>query len=240
VLPAKDSPGTSRGGDFRDLPGQARPRRGDPCGRPIIARRGRGTGRGGATPARVRRRRFGPLACALALGALSVLPAWSDYWTRPEVGDYIDGLVVDHALDRDWLIRAFRGAVKSDDVIRKISKPAEKALAWHEYRAIFLTDKRIDGGVEFWQAHRDALDAATRRFDVPSEIIVAIIGVETFYGRYLGTHRVIDALSTLAFDYPPRSAFFKSELTQFLLLAREEGKDPRGRLSRSPRTGTAA
>ena len=226
MLPAKDSPGTPRGNDLRGRRGQARPRCGDPCPRPGNARGVGRAARGVPTPPRASPPRFGALAFALALGALSALSAWSDYWTRPEVGDYIDGLVVDHALDRDWLIRAFKGAVKSDDVIGKISKPAEKALAWHEYRAIFLTDKRIEGGLEFAQAHRDALDAATRRFDVPSEIIVAIIGVETFYGRYLGTHRVIDALSTLAFDYPPRSAFFKSELTQFLLLAREEGKDP--------------
>lgn len=199
--------------------------------RPENARPGSGGAKPGpyglaSTPARVLLPRFGTLACALALVVSCALPAWSDYWTRPEVGDYIDGLVVDHGFDRDWLTRVFKGAVKSDDVIRKISKPAEKALAWHEYRAIFLTDKRIDAGVEFWRAHRDTLDTATRQFNVPSEIIVAIIGVETFYGRYLGTHRVIDALATLAFDYPPRSTFFKSELTQFLLLAREEGKDP--------------
>ena len=167
-------------------------------------------------------------AVALAVVALAwaIPPAWGDYSTRPEVGDYIDGLVADHGFHRDWLIGVFKGAKKSDEVIEKISRPAEKALAWHEYRSIFLTDKRIDAGVEFWRVHRDALDRATRRYGVAGEIIVAIIGVETFYGRYLGTHRVIDALATLAFDYPRRSAFFTGELTQFLLLVREEAKDP--------------
>jgi len=170
-----------------------------------------------------------PLACVAILVAVLMLPAesgWGDYSSRSEVIDYVDALVADHAFVKEWLLDVFEGAEKSDEVIRKISKPAEKALAWHEYRKIFLTESRIDAGVEFWNAHRDALDAARRRFGVAPEMITAIIGVETFYGRYLGSHRVIDSLATLAFDYPPRSAFFKGELTQFLLLVREEGKDP--------------
>ena len=170
-----------------------------------------------------------PPASVAMLVAVLVLPAasaWSDYSTRTEVIDYVDGLVAEHAFVREWLVDVFEGAEKSDEVIRKISKPAEKALAWHQYRKIFLTEKRIDAGVEFWKAHREALDAARRRFGVAPEMVTAIIGVETFYGRYLGNHRVIDSLATLAFDYPPRSAFFKRELTQFLLLLREEGKDP--------------
>ena len=163
------------------------------------------------------------LAAVLAFPAVF---AWTDYSTRAEVVDYINGLVAAHGFDEDWLLGVFEGAEKSGEVIRKITRPAEKALAWHEYRGIFLTEKRINAGVEFWKAHAEALDAAWRRYGVPAEIVVAIIGVETFYGRYLGSHRVIDALATLAFDYPPRSAFFKSELTEFLLLVREEGKDP--------------
>lgn len=172
-----------------------------------------------------------PLACVALLVAAFVFPAvsaWSDYSTRVEVIDYVDGLVAEHGFDREWLLDVFGGAETSDEVIRKISRPAEKALAWHEYRKIFLTRTRIDAGVEFWKAHRDALEAARRRFGVAPEMVVAIIGVETFYGRYLGSHRVIDSLATLAFDYPPRSTFFKGELTQFLLLLREEGKDPFG------------
>lgn len=138
----------------------------------------------------------------------------------------MDGLAAEHGFDRDWLVRVFQGAAKSEEVIRRISRPAEKALAWHEYRKIFLTDERINAGVEFWLAHRDSLEAAQSRYGVASEIVVAIIGVETFYGRILGSHRVIDALATLAFDYPPRAAFFRGELTEFLLLVREEAKDP--------------
>ena len=169
-----------------------------------------------------------PLAC-LAIVAVLAFPVEavaSGYSTRAEVVDYIDGLVAGHGFHREWLVDVFEGAEKSDEVIRKISKPAEKALAWHQYRRIFLTEQRIDAGVEFWKTHRDALDAARQHYGVPPEMIAAIIGVETFYGRYLGSHRVIDSLATLAFDYPPRSAFFKDELTQFLLLVREERKDP--------------
>ncbi len=165
-------------------------------------------------------------AILAAVLAFPGVPAWSDYSTRAEVVDYIEGLVAAHGFDGDWLLEVFEGAEKSGEVIRKITTPAEKALAWHDYRGIFLTEPRIDAGVEFWKAHEQALDAAWRRYGVPAQIVAAIIGVETFYGRYLGSHRVIDALATLAFDYPPRAAFFKSELTEFLLLVREEGKDP--------------
>ena len=167
-------------------------------------------------------------SCTIFLAALAFAagPGWADYSTREEVVDYIDGLVAEHGFDRNWLVAVFERATKSDDVIAKISKPAEKALAWHQYRGIFLTDKRIRAGVEFWKEHRETLEAAKRTYGVPGEIVVAIIGVETFYGRYLGSHRVIDSLATLAFDYPRRSAFFRGELTHFLLLVREEAKDP--------------
>ncbi|MDE0190091.1 MAG: lytic murein transglycosylase B [Gammaproteobacteria bacterium] len=171
-------------------------------------------------------RPLAPLAILVAVLVFSAESAWSDYSSRAEVVDYVDELVAEHAFGREWLLDVFEGAEKSDEVIDKISKPPEKALAWHEYRQIFLTQRRIDLGVEFWIAHRDDLDAARHRFGVASEMITAIVGVETFYGRYLGSHRVIDSLATLAFDYPPRSPFFKSELTQFLLLVREERKDP--------------
>ena len=176
-----------------------------------------------------RRRQALRLGCGcavIALAAFFFTPARADYAARPEVIEYIDGLVAEHEFDRAWLAELFAGAAKSESVIEKISTPAEKVLAWHEYRAIFVTDKRIAAGVDFWRRNKDAIDAASREFGVSGEIVVAIVGVETFYGRYLGNHRVIDALATLAFDYPRRSVFFKRELTEFLLLVREEDKDP--------------
>ncbi len=152
--------------------------------------------------------------------------AWGNYDARPVVGEYIDSLTTSHGFSRPWLVRVFAGARKNDTVIANISKPAEKVLAWHDYRDIFLTEARINAGVNFWRHHRTAVGAARQKFGVAGEMVVAIIGVETFYGRYRGKYRVIDALATLAFDYPPRAAFFKRELTEFLLLVREEGVDP--------------
>ena len=157
------------------------------------------------------------LGCAAAHGS---------YHERPDVGEYIDGLVAEHAFERSWLVKAFTAAQKNEDVLARISKPAEKALAWHEYRRIFITDKRIDGGVEFWARHQASLAAASKEFSVAAEIVVAIIGVETYYGRIKGDFRVLDSLTTLAFDYPRRAKFFKSQLTEFFLLVREEGADP--------------
>jgi membrane-bound lytic murein transglycosylase B len=111
-------------------------------------------------------------------------------------------------------------------ILEAMERPAEKVKPWYEYRQIFLTDQRIAEGVEFWRNHRDLLDDISSQTGVPPEIIVGILGVETFYGRITGRYRVIDALSTLAFEYPPRSRFFTGELEQFLLLVREQGIDP--------------
>jgi membrane-bound lytic murein transglycosylase B len=105
-----------------------------------------------------------------------------------------------------------------------MSHPAE-AKPWYEYRKIFLTEGRADAGVAFWREHVVALERAASEYGVDPEIIVAIIGVETFYGQRTGKYRVINALATLGFDYPPRAVFFRKELAQYLLLARDEGWD---------------
>ncbi|MCP3867989.1 MAG: lytic murein transglycosylase B [Gammaproteobacteria bacterium] len=111
-------------------------------------------------------------------------------------------------------------------IIDAISRPAE-AKPWFKYRKIFVTKTRATEGVEFWNANRELLERAEQKHGVPAEIIVAIIGVETRYGRHGGSYPVIDALATLAFGYPKRSAFFSRELEQYLLLVGEEGLDPR-------------
>ena len=111
------------------------------------------------------------------------------------------------------------------DVIDAISRPAE-ALPWSRYRPIFLKPARIAEGVAFWNSHGELLDRINREYGVPPEIIVGILGVETRYGQHAGRYRVLDSLATLAFGYPPRSAFFKSELEQFILLSHEQGLDP--------------
>ncbi len=131
-----------------------------------------------------------------------------------------------HGMDAERIEQLIGDEAKHQpEIIEAISNPAE-ALPWHRYRQIFLTDERINGGVDYWQTHQGWLDQVETRYGVPPEIVVAIIGVETYYGRFRGRHRVIDALRTLGFAYPPRAAFFRSELEAFLILADEEGMDP--------------
>lgn len=167
------------------------------------------------------------LVVALCLSvAMSGTACWGDYRDRPEVRAYMNELIAEHGFSQEWLDGIFKAAQKSDDILARISRPAEKALEWHQYRRIFLTEKRIAGGVEFWTANQAAIAAARQEYGVADEVIVAIIGVETFYGDILGRHRVLDALTTLAFDYPRRATFFKGQLTEFLLLVREENMDP--------------
>jgi len=140
---------------------------------------------------------------------------------------FVDRMVATHDFDRDALAEMLGEAEIVDSVLEAISRPAERVKPWHEYRQIFLTQSRIDGGAEFWLEHEAQIQAASAEFGVAPEMIVAILGVETLYGRRTGSYRVLDSLSTLAFAYPPRSPFFTSELEAFLLLAREEGIDPR-------------
>jgi membrane-bound lytic murein transglycosylase B len=118
----------------------------------------------------------------------------------------------------------FEEATVQESVLKAIASPYE-AKPWSQYRPLFITDKHVDRGVQFWKEHKRALRAAEKKYGVPPEMIVAILGIETRYGRITGNHRVLDALSTLAFKYPPRSKFFKQELEQFLLLVSEENLD---------------
>jgi membrane-bound lytic murein transglycosylase B len=130
-----------------------------------------------------------------------------------------------HGFSRAELERLFDGAALQPSILQAIAKPAE-SKPWYQYRNIFLTSARIDGGLAFWQANASTLEQAFRRFGVEPEIIVAIIGVETAYGRNTGKYRVIDALATLGFNYPKRATFFRSELENYLLLARSQNFDP--------------
>jgi len=144
--------------------------------------------------------------------------------TDPEKA-FIADLVSRHGFDPAWVERTLDGARHDERIIAAITRPAE-AMPWHRYRSIFLTDDRIDGGVEYWRRHAATLLAAEDAFGVPPHVITAIIGVETLYGTHTGKYRVADALKTLGFGYPPRAEFFRKELEQFLLMAREEGMDP--------------
>lgn len=146
----------------------------------------------------------------------------SDYTDRPEVQEFVRELAEEEGFDERELLSIFSHAEYKQSIIDAISRPAEKRLTWAEYQDIFLTDRRTNSGIEFMSEHSEALAEAYRVYGVPPVIITAIIGVETMYGRISGSYRVLDALATLSFDYPPRSKFFRGELKQFILLAREE------------------
>jgi len=163
-----------------------------------------------------------------ALFVMSIsLNVQADYSQRSDVQQFIDEMVEKHDFNRDELVSMLASAKKLDGVLEAIAKPAEKVLTWKEYRPIFVTSKRIKGGNKFLKQHHETLQRAEKEYGVPAEIITAIIGVETYYGRLSGKTQVFDSLVTLGFDYPPRSRFFLSELEQFLLLTREEDVDVR-------------
>ncbi len=145
---------------------------------------------------------------------------------QPEIRTFIDEMVEEHDFERDVLVAALTGAELKQNIIDAISTPAEKKLNWAEYRQIFITPERVDAGAAFWRENREMLSDISARHGVAEEILIGIIGVETYYGRITGKYRVLDALATLAFHYPPRAAFFRKELTQYFLLAREEGMTP--------------
>ena len=148
----------------------------------------------------------------------------SDYQSRPEAREFVRELAEEHEFDAQALLSSLAQATYQQEVIDSISRPAEKELTWAEYQDIFLTEERIESGVKFMSEHEAALRAAHETYGVPPVIVTAIIGVETMYGQISGDYRVLDALTTLTFDYPPRSKFFRGQLKEFFRLAREEDK----------------
>lgn len=161
----------------------------------------------------------------------SVVPAAEitsgDYQGREDVAAFVARMAAESAYTEAELLDLFGQVERQEHLFAKLDRPAEKELAWYQYRGIFIKDKRISKGVEFWREHKSLLDQVSEKTGVPPEIIVAIIGVETFYGIYEGKDPVFDSLVTLAFDYPRRAKFFTRELEQFLLLTKEQGFDPR-------------
>lgn len=158
------------------------------------------------------------------IGGASVVQA-ADY-KGEKVAEFVREMTHDYGFASEQLIDLLAQAERKQAILDAISRPAERVKPWKEYRPIFITDARIAQGVDFWRENEETLQRAQAEFGVPAEVIVAIIGVETFYGRNTGSHRVIDALATLGFDYPPREPFFRQQLKEFLLLAREEQVDP--------------
>jgi membrane-bound lytic murein transglycosylase B len=163
-----------------------------------------------------------------ALSALLLglpLLAHGSYAGRPEVETFVRDMAQRHGLVQSELKRVFAKAQRLEPVLEAIARPAERVRSWEDYRALLITERRIAEGVQFWKKYPRTLARAEKKYGVAPEYVVAIIGVETFYGRNTGNWRVVDALTTLAFDYPPRAGFFRSELEQYLLMAREAGLD---------------
>lgn len=160
--------------------------------------------------------------CLLAEGA----GADADFSQREDVARFVSAMEARHGYDAGALQALFSDARSSRKIINAISKPAE-ALPWHKYRGIFLKPDRIRQGLQFWRENQTQLDRVAARYGVPPEVATAIIGVETKYGRNTGGFRVLDALATLAFDYPKRGRFFAKELEHYLLLTQEQSLDPR-------------
>lgn len=143
----------------------------------------------------------------------------------PQSREFIHEMSNKHNFSQKELEKLFAQVEHKQGIIDAISRPAE-GKPWYQYRPIFLTSSRIRQGVEFWQQNEQLLQKAEQEYGVPPQIIVAIIGVETRFGRHSGNYRVMDALSTLAFDYPKRGRFFRGQLEEFLLMTREERRDP--------------
>lgn len=139
---------------------------------------------------------------------------------RPEVEAFIGQMVEKHGFRAAPLRKLFSQVQPRPSILRAMAAP-RTARPWYEFREGAITLARIEGGVRFWRENREALEQASREFGVPEELIVATIGIETVYGRMMGSIKVLDALTTLAFDYPPRAEFFRGELEDYLLLARE-------------------
>lgn len=149
----------------------------------------------------------------------------SVYAQRPEVIKFIDDIALEHNINKSQALSALNQIDKSDEIIKRMTTQYE-ALPWHKYQALLVTEKKIQGGVKFWKEYSEILKQAEKEFGVPAQLIVAIIGVESSYGANAGKYPVLQALATLAFDYPPRADFFKNELKEYLLLITEQKLDP--------------
>lgn len=165
------------------------------------------------------------IVCTSASYAVSQEQSSSDYLGRQDVNAFIDGLVSENVFSREELEQILGKAERSERALELISRPAEGTLEWKDYRKIFITPERVTKGVSFWEENAETLANVEKELGVPANIIVAIIGVETYYGRQTGGFKVLDALTTLGFDFPRRGEFFRKELKNFLILAREQNLD---------------
>ena len=165
------------------------------------------------------------LLSLLNISSLAAAEEPGPFEDRTEINLFIEEMVAEHKFDKTELTALFDKVRLHQSIIDAISRPAE-SKPWYEYRPIFVNRSRVRGGVVFWQENEEIIKKVSEHYQVKPEIIVAIVGVETRYGRHKGTYPILDSLSTLAFAYPPRAKFFRSELKHYLLMAKEEGFDP--------------
>ena len=163
-----------------------------------------------------------PVLCLLSFSAQAVKLSEGDYRYREDVEAFIESVAKKSDYTEQQLVKLFSQAKQQTHLFERMNKPAEKKLEWHQYRKIFLTNKRINKGIKFWEKNRKLLEQVEQKYKVPAEIIVAIVGVETFYGVYKGKSPVFDTLVTFAFDYPKRAKFFTKELEEFLILTSKQ------------------
>jgi len=171
------------------------------------------------------------LCILLSVSVASICGA--DYSKHPEVTPFVERMVNKHQFQQQQVLDWLSEAKYQQSIVKAMSRPAEKVKPWHKYRKLFISQLRIQRGVKFWQENQQTLQRAAKDFGVDPAIIVSIIGIETNYGRNTGSYRVVDALSTLAFDYyvsvekrDSRRKFFTTQLEHLLLLAREQNQDP--------------
>jgi len=168
---------------------------------------------------------FKSLISSVLLLCLTPVSANTDYSQREDVKQFVKEMNKEHGFDSKLLNTWMSGVKQQKTALEAIARPAEGVLSWGDYRKIFITDSRINKGVKFWHDNAKVLAKAEKQYGVSAEFIVAIIGVETYYGKRAGNYPVLDALATLGFDYPPRAKFFRKQLKQFLLMVREEKLD---------------
>src|SRR5690606_32799444 len=161
----------------------------------------------------------------LALATASVYAKENSYAQHPLTAPFIEEMSTEFGFLPEPLQAIFTDAERKQVILDAISRPAERVKQWKDYRPIFITQARVDKGLEFCAQNQDALDRAEYASGVPTAFIVAISGVETSCGGSTGSYRLIDALSTLAFNDPPRAPFFRQQLQESLLLTREEQVD---------------
>lgn len=163
--------------------------------------------------------------CLLLLISLNVYA--TGYADRKDVQAFIDDMEARHGFDQESLVTLFEKTRQVRTILKAIAPPADPRIrSWRAYRQRFIEPRRIAAGLAFWHRHAATLAKAEALTGVPAEIIVSIIGIETIYGKHLGRFDTFAALTTLAFDYPPRADLFRGELEALLLLARDEGRSP--------------